>query len=153
MKITLIFVGKTTSKEVEALFSEYISRIKRHEVSTKIIPYIKKKLPREQQKEAEGALILRELRDDDFLILLDEKGKEFTSVEFATWLEKREMQPQGLVFVVGGAYGFSSEVYARSNFKVSLSQMTFSHQLIRAIFAEQLYRAVSIIEGLPYHHE
>lgn len=153
MKITLIFIGKTSSKEVDSLFAEYISRIKRHEVSTKIIPYIKKKLPREQQKEAEGALILKELRDDDFLVLLDEKGKEFTSVEFAAWIERREMQPQGLVFVVGGAYGFSTEVYARSNFKVSLSQMTFSHQLIRAIFAEQLYRAVSIIEGLPYHHE
>ena len=153
MKITLIFVGKTAFSEVDSMLKDYIGRIKRHSIDIRIVPYIKKKLSPEQQKVEEGSMILKEIKPDDFVVLLDDKGRELTSLEFASWIEKRQMQPQGLVFVVGGAYGFSEDVYSRGNMQLSLSRMTFSHQIIRAIFAEQLYRAFSIIEGLPYHHE
>lgn len=153
MKITLIFVGKTVSSEISHIVDDYINRLRNKDVSIKIVPNLKKKYPMETQKVEECREILRLVRPDDFLVLLDDKGKSFTSLEFASWLERRQMEPRNLIFVVGGAYGFSDAMYSRADFQLSLSKMTFSHQIIRAIFAEQLYRAVSIIAGLPYHHE
>ena len=121
----------------------------------KVIPDIKnrKTLTEEQQKKAEGDLILSQLNPGDDLILLDEKGKTFTSVMFSQWIEKQmNAGSKRIVFVVGGPYGFSKEVYDKAKFKISLSEMTFSHQMIRLIFVEQLYRAFTIIKGEPYHH-
>ena len=113
-----------------------------------------KNLSEAQQKSAEGEAILRLLDDSDRVVLLDDKGSEFRSVEYAEWLQKRmNSGVKRLVFIIGGPYGFSPEVYSRSNEKISLSKMTFSHQIIRAIFTEQLYRAFSIINNSPYHHE
>jgi ribosomal RNA large subunit methyltransferase H len=153
MKITLVFVGKTVQQEVSSLTDDYISRIKGTDVSVKIVPNLKKKYPIEIQKTEEGREILKTVDKDDYVVLLDDKGKVFSSLDFASWLEKRQIHNRSIVFVVGGAYGFSQEMYQRADFKLSLSAMTFSHQIIRAIFAEQLYRAFSIIKGLPYHHE
>ena len=105
-------------------------------------------------KEKEGKKILESLKEGDYTVLLDEKGKELRTVEFSTWLGTRLMQPgKRLVFVVGGAWGFAEEVYTKADMKISLSKMTFPHQLVRLIFIEQLYRALSIIKGSPYHHE
>ena len=121
----------------------------------KVIPDIKnrKTLTEDQQKKAEGDLILSQLNPGDDLILLDEKGKTFTSVLFSQWIEKQmNAGSKRIVFVVGGPYGFSKEVYDKCKFKISLSEMTFSHQMIRLIFVEQLYRAFTIIKGEPYHH-
>ena len=106
-----------------------------------------------QQKEREGELLLNKIQEGDYVVLLDEHGQELRSVEFARWLEKRQQSGRRLVFVIGGAYGFSAAVYQRANEKLSLSKMTFSHQLVRLIFAEQIYRACTIIKGEPYHHE
>lgn len=106
-----------------------------------------------QQKTLEGTLILKQLQAQDTVVLLDEHGKEFRSVEFAAWLEKQQQVARRLVFVIGGPYGFSESVYERANSKISLSKMTFSHQMVRLIFCEQLYRACTIIQGEPYHHE
>ncbi len=153
MKIVFVVVGKTVEKEVTALVDKYLNRIRRCEVSFKVVSNIKNRLPQEEQKLNECRQILKHIGRDDFVVLLDDKGKEFDSVSFANWLGKREMVVRTMVFVVGGAYGFSQEMYDRADFQLSLSKMTFSHQIIRAIFAEQLYRAFSIIEGLPYHHE
>ena len=153
MKITLVFVGKTVQQEVSSLMDDYISHIKGTDVSVKIVPNLKKKYPIEIQKTEEGREILKSVDKDDYVVLLDDKGKVFSSLDFASWLEKRQIHNRSIVFVVGGAYGFSQEMYQRADFKLSLSAMTFSHQIIRAIFAEQLYRAFSIIKGLPYHHE
>ena len=121
----------------------------------KVIPDIKnrKTLTEEQQKKAEGDLILSQLNPGDDLILLDEKGKTFTSVMFSQWIEKQmNAGSKRIVFVVGGPYGFLKDVYDKAKFKISLSEMTFSHQMIRLIFVEQLYRAFTIIKGEPYHH-
>ena len=121
-----------------------------------VIPELKntKSLSMEQQKEREGSLIIKSLQPGDVVVLLDEKGKEFRSVEFASWMEgKLNTVSRRLVFVVGGPYGFSKSVYALANDKISLSKMTFSHQMIRLIFVEQLYRAMNILHGGPYHHE
>ena len=106
-----------------------------------------------QQKEREGELILRQIQDGDHVVLLDEHGKERRSIDFASWLEKKSQNVRRLVFVIGGAYGFADSVYQRGNEKVSLSQMTFSHQMVRMIFVEQVYRACTIIKGEPYHNE
>ena len=157
MNIELIVVGKTDSKEVSALVDMYTKRINFYnKFNITYIPDIRnsKNLSEAQQKSAEGEAILRLLDDSDRVVLLDEKGSEFRSVEYAEWLQKRmNSGVKRLVFVIGGPYGFSPEVYSRSNEKISLSKMTFSHQIIRAIFTEQLYRAFSIINNLPYHHE
>ena len=107
----------------------------------------------EQQKKLEGESILKFLQPSDTVILLDEHGKEFRSIEFAQWLQKQQNTVRRLVFVIGGPYGFSPAVYQRANGKVSLSKMTFSHQMVRMVFTEQLYRACTIIKGEPYHHE
>lgn len=157
MTVELIAVGKTDSEEVERLVSLYSKRINFHvKFSITLLPDVRstKKLTEKQQKGLEGEAILRQIRDDDCLTLLDEHGEELRSIEFASWLQKRmNSSVKRLVFVIGGPYGFSEAVYARSNFMLSLSRMTFSHQIVRAIFTEQLYRGFSIIKGEPYHHE
>lgn len=119
------------------------------------IPELKntKKLSEEQQKQAEGELILKQLQPSDTVVLLDEHGHEYRSIEFARWLEQKQQTSRRLIFIIGGPYGFSPAVYARADEQLSLSKMTFSHQMIRLTFTEQVYRACTIIRGEPYHHE
>lgn len=112
-----------------------------------------KNLSEEQQKTMEGELILKQLQPSDTLVLLDEHGKELRSIELAKWLEQKQQTARRLVFVIGGPYGFSEAVYSRANEKLSLSKLTFSHQMVRLVFTEQIYRACTIIKGEPYHHE
>lgn len=157
MKITLLTVGKTDKEWVRKGLEIYSSRLE-HYIPFTIseIPELKNvsALSRDQIKDKEGALILAAVKDSDDVILLDERGKEMSSVEWAAMLEGRMARGgKGIVFVIGGAYGFSGAVYARANAKISLSKMTFSHQMVRVIFTEQLYRAFTIIKGEPYHHE
>ena len=156
MKTTLILVGKTTDKHFQAGIEDYTARIGHYmpfEIVT--IPELRntKSLSDEQQKAAEGELILKQIQTQDTVVLLDEHGKELRSIEFAKWLEQKRNTARRLVFVVGGPYGFSEAVYARANELLSLSKMTFSHQMIRLVFTEQVYRACTIIKGEPYHHE
>ena len=156
MKIKLIMIGKTTGDLYIDAIDDYTNRIKHYNnFSIHVIPGIKntKKLSQEQQKQAEGELILKELTAQDTVILLDERGKEYRSMEFAKWLENKQLTAQNIVFVIGGPYGFSDSIYKRANEKISLSKMTFSHQMVRLIFVEQLYRACTIIKGESYHHE
>ncbi len=157
MKITLLTVGKTDKDWVKQGLDIYLSRLK-HYVSFSIteIPELKNvsSLSKEQIKTREGELILKNIRNTDDVILLDEKGKEYSSVELAGILSNKiNYEGKDIVYVIGGAYGFSEAVYARANSKLSLSRMTFSHQMVRAIFAEQIYRAFTIMKGEPYHHE
>ncbi len=156
MKTLLIQVGKTVNKHFQAGISDYVERIGHYmpfEVVT--IPDLKntKSLSEEQQKQLEGEQILKQLQPSDTVVLLDEHGREYRSIEFARWLEQKRNTARRLVFVIGGPYGFSQEVYARANEQLSLSKMTFSHQMIRLTFTEQVYRACTIIKGEPYHHE
>lgn len=156
MKITLLVVGKTTDTHIEMLIQEYQKRLTHYiPFALQIIPELKntKSLTPEQQKQAEGELILRAITPNTDLVLLDEHGKEFRSVEFADYVQKRMSSGRDVVFVVGGPYGFSEGVYQRANGKISLSKMTFSHQMVRLFFVEQLYRAMTILRGEPYHHE
>ena len=157
MKITLLTVGKTDKDWVKQGMDIYVSRLKHYiPFSITEIPELKNvsALSREQIKAKEGELILKNVKPADNLVLLDERGKEYSSVEFAKVLQdKINYEGKNIVFVNGGAYGFSEDVYRRANSKMSLSRMTFSHQMVRAIFAEQLYRAFTIIKGEPYHHE
>ena len=156
MKITLLVVGKTTSVQIESLIQEYLKRLTHYiPFVLQVIPELKntKALTPEQQKLAEGDLILRAINSSTDLVLLDEHGKEFRSVEFADYVQKRMSSGRDVVFVVGGPYGFSEGVYQRANGKISLSKMTFSHQMVRLFFVEQLYRAMTILRGEPYHHE
>ena len=157
MNIELIVVGKTDMREVEALVTMYAKRINFYtRFNITCLPDIRnsKSLSEAQQRHAEGEALLRSVGDGDLLILLDEHGEQLRSIDFASWLQKRMNSGlRRLVFVIGGPYGFSAEVYARANGKISLSRMTFSHQIVRAIFTEQLYRAFSIIRNEPYHHE
>lgn len=156
MKITLLVVGKTTDSHIEALIQEYQKRLTHYVPFTlQVIPELKntKALTSEQQKQAEGELILRTITPATDLILLDEHGKEFRSIEFADYIQKRMSSGRDVVFVVGGPYGFADAVYQRANGKISLSKMTFSHQMVRLFFVEQLYRAMTILRGEPYHHE
>lgn len=157
MKTTLLTVGKTDIKWVKEGLEMYVSRLK-HYIPFELmeIPELKNvgALTKEQIKQKEGELILKSVKPQDELVLLDEHGKEYRSIEFAKFLEDRISRAgRDIVFVIGGAYGFSEDVYARCNSKISLSRMTFSHQIVRAIFAEQLYRAFTIMRGEPYHHE
>ena len=156
MKITLLTVGKTDVKWVKEGLDLYVSRLSHYApFQVREIPELKNvsALDREQIKVREGELILKSLRPSDEVVLLDEGGRELRSVEFASWLEERFSRgSRDIVFVIGGAYGFSKEVYARADSKLSLSKMTFSHQMVRTIFAEQLYRAFTIIRGEPYHN-
>lgn len=156
MKTILILVGKTVNKHFIASIEDYSERISHYmpfEIVT--IPELRntKNLSEEQQKISEGDLILRQIQPSDTVVLLDEHGKEFRSIEYARWLQQKQQTARRLVFVIGGPYGFSDAVYSRSNEKISLSKMTFSHQMVRLIFTEQLYRACTIIKGEPYHHE
>ncbi|MDL2256956.1 23S rRNA (pseudouridine(1915)-N(3))-methyltransferase RlmH [Bacteroidales bacterium OttesenSCG-928-I14] len=157
MKIQLIVIGKTNQDFVHKGFEEFSGRLKHYiPFEFEVIPDIKntKALTIEQQKEREGELILKSLRPDDYVVLLDEKGKEFTSLSFSDYLEKKmHVVPKRLVFIIGGPYGFSSKVYEKAKEKIALSKMTFSHQLIRLIFIEQIYRAMTILNNEPYHHE
>jgi 23S rRNA (pseudouridine1915-N3)-methyltransferase len=157
MKITLLTVGKTDVKWVKEGLETYVSRLKHYiPFAVTEIPELKNvsALGREQIKEKEGELILRQLKPQDEVLLLDEHGKEYRSVEFAKFLEDRiSRSGKDIVFVIGGAYGFSQEVRSRADGSLSLSRMTFSHQMVRTVFAEQLYRAFTIIKGEPYHHE
>ncbi|MBR4775211.1 MAG: 23S rRNA (pseudouridine(1915)-N(3))-methyltransferase RlmH [Bacteroidales bacterium] len=157
MTINLLTVGKTDVKWVKEGLDVYASRLKHYvPFSVTEIPELKKvsALSHRQIKEKEGELILKQLAPQDTLVLLDEHGTEFRSLEFAAWLEKQLAgSGKNLVFVIGGAYGFSEEVYKRADGKLSLSKMTYSHQLVRTVFAEQLYRAFTILKGEPYHHE
>ena len=157
MNIDLIVVGKTDMREVESLVEMYTKRINFYcKFSITTLPDVKntKSLSIKQQRTAEGEAILRQVADGDYVMLLDERGEEFRSLDFAQWLQKRlNSGIRRLVLVIGGPYGFSEEVYARANGKLSLSRMTFSHQIVRAIFTEQLYRAMTILNNEPYHHE
>ena len=156
MKITLLVVGKTTDAHIEVLIQEYQKRLTHYiPFALQIIPELRntKSLTPEQQKQAEGELILRTITPSTDLVLLDEHGKEFRSIEFADYVQKRMSSGRDVMFVVGGPYGFSEGVYQRANGKISLSKMTFSHQMVRLFFVEQLYRAMTILRGEPYHHE
>ena len=157
MKIQLIVVGKTNQSFVQQGLDEFCTRLS-HYISfeMEVVPDIKnaKHLSTEQQKVKEGEMILQSFQAGDSIVLLDEHGKEFTSVKFAEYIEKKtHTGAKRLVFVVGGAYGFSSAVYEAAHEKIALSKMTFPHQLIRLIFIEQLYRAMTILHHEPYHHE
>ena len=157
MKITLLLVGKTTENYLNQAIDEYLKRLRRYVAfEINVVPELKnaKNMTFEQQKEKEGVAILNVLDSSDEVILLDEKGIQCSSVEFASLLEKKNLSSvKRVVFVVGGPYGFSGDVYARANGKLSLSRMTFSHQMIRLLFVEQVYRAMTIMKGEPYHHE
>ena len=157
MRIGLILVGKTVNKHFVELIDDYAGRVKHYiGFDITVIPELKntKNLSTEQQKQQEGELILKQLQGGDHVVLLDEHGKEMRSVEFSAYMEqKMQTVSKRLVFVIGGPYGFSQDVYARANEKMSLSKMTFSHQMVRLIFVEQLYRAMTIMRGEPYHHE
>ena len=157
MRLTLLTVGKTDVRWVREGLDLYSSRLS-HYIPFKVdeIPELKNvsSLSREQIKDREGELILSRIRPSDDLILLDEHGKEYRSIEFASFLQERIARGgRDLAFVIGGAYGFSSAVYERAVSRISLSRMTFSHQMVRTIFVEQLYRAFTIMRGEPYHHE
>lgn len=156
MKTILLLVGKTQNKNFQAGISDYSERITHYmPFEIKVIPELKntRNLTEEQQKAREGELILKELQPADTVVLMDEHGKELRSIELAQWLQGKQNISRRLVFVIGGPYGFSPDVYARANEQLSLSKMTFSHQMVRLIMVEQLYRACTIIKGEPYHHE
>ena len=153
----MIVVGKTDMREVEALVTMYSQRLNhyvRFAITTIADVRNTKKLSEAEQKRLEGEAILKLISDSDHLTLLDEHGAEYRSIEFANILQRRMLSgTKRLVFVIGGPYGFSDAVYQRANSKISLSKMTFSHQIVRAIFTEQLYRAFTILKNEPYHHE
>lgn len=156
MKTELIMVGKTVDKLYTKGIGDYQERIGHHmPFNITVIPALKntKSLSEDQQKQAEGELILRLIQPSDTVVLLDEHGAERTSMEMATWLTRKQQTARRLVFIIGGPYGFSADVYGRADEKISLSRMTFSHQMVRLIFVEQLYRACTIIRGESYHHE
>ena len=157
MTIQLITIGKTDNKQLTSLIDDYIKRLGYYiKFSLDIIPDIKnsKNLSEVQQKQKEGELILKKISTTDTLILLDENGKQFDSVDFSSYVQKHMNSGiKQLVFVIGGPYGFSKDVYKKSNGKLSLSKMTFSHQMIRLFFIEQLYRGFTILRNEPYHHK
>ncbi len=157
MKITLLCIGKTDEPFLNAGIDKYLKRLKFYvDFKLIVIPDIKKNkgMSFELQKKKEGEIILKNLSSTDQVILLDEQGKEYSSMQFSTFLEKKMVASvQNLVFIIGGPYGFDDAVYQRANGKLSLSKMTFSHQMIRLFFVEQLYRAYTIIKKEPYHHE
>ncbi len=156
MRITLLVVGKTADTRLQSLIDDYQQRLK-HYVPFEfvVVPDVKnaKSLSEEQLKAAEGEAILARLTPSMEVVLLDEHGQEFRSIEYAEWLQKKMASGKDLTLIIGGAYGFSKAVYERANGKLSLSRMTFSHQMIRIMAIEQLYRAMTILRGEPYHHE
>ena len=156
MKTILLQVGKTANKHIQALLDDYQERISHYlpfELIT--IPELRntKNFTPQQQKQAEGELIMRQLQPADHVVLLDEHGLQLRSLQLAQWLERKQSTLRRLVFVIGGPYGFSPDVYQRAQEQLSLSPLTFSHQMVRLVFTEQLYRACTIIKGEPYHHE
>ncbi len=157
MKVLFLGVGKTISKYLIAGEADYISRLKHYiKLEYKVLPSVKKasSFSRDELKKAEAALFLRHIQPDDFLVLLDEHGNLLTSVDFSEFLQKKMNQSvRQIVFVVGGAFGFSPEMLQRAQYKISLSPMTFSHQMVRMIFLEQFYRAMTIMRNEPYHNE
>lgn len=156
MKITLLVVGKTTDQRLQTLIDDYQQRLKHYiPFEMVVIPDLRnaKALTQAQIKEQEGIEILRRITPAMDVILLDEHGCEYRSIEYAEWIQKKMSAGRDITFIVGGPYGFSSAVYERANGKISLSKMTFSHQMIRLFFTEQIYRAMTILRGEPYHHE
>jgi 23S rRNA (pseudouridine1915-N3)-methyltransferase len=157
MKILILHCGKTEDDSIVEGVGKYEARLKHYlAVETIYLPALKntKTMSKEEQKEKEGAAILSKVQNTDFIILLDERGKQFTSVDFSKYITQHmNGGTRRIVFVTGGPYGFSEEVYAKANYKISLSSMTFSHQMVRLFFIEQLYRAMTIQKGEPYHHE
>lgn len=157
MNIKLLVIGKTDNTFLEKLIDDYQKRLKFYvNYQIEIIPDVKnvKNLSQEQQKNKESELIFKKIEDSHYVVLLDENGKEYTSLQFADFLQKKmNTGIRQLTFVIGGAYGFSPEIYQRANEKCSLSKMTFSHQMVRLIFTEQLYRGFTILKNEPYHHQ
>jgi 23S rRNA (pseudouridine1915-N3)-methyltransferase len=157
MKIKFLVIGKTDTEYLRKGIDEYMRRLKHYApIEMIVIPDLKntKNLTEDIQKQKEGEFILNQLDSGDFVVLLDENGKKYSSVNFSQFIEKKMIAGlKTLTFVVGGPYGFSKEVYQKANVKISLSDMTFSHQMVRLIFVEQLYRAMTIIRGEPYHHK
>jgi 23S rRNA (pseudouridine1915-N3)-methyltransferase len=157
MKIALLQTGKTIDRYISEAADDYASRIRKYNsFDVLTVPDLKntKNMPPAEQKVKEGVKILQAVASEDYVILLDERGKEFRTVDFSSSLEKIFMLPKKrILFIIGGPWGFSDEVYKRADMKISLSKMTFPHQLVRLLFLEQLYRAMTIIKGEPYHHE
>ncbi len=157
MRICLLVIGKTDAAYIKAGIEEYEKRLRKYVgYEMKVLPDVKntKSMSEALQKEKEGTMILEQLQPTDLVILLDEKGKEYTSSAFSVFLAQKMLNGvKRLIFVVGGPYGFSDAVYQRADDLLSLSKLTFSHQMVRMIFAEQLYRAMTIMKGEPYHHE
>jgi 23S rRNA (pseudouridine1915-N3)-methyltransferase len=157
MKSIFLVVGRTVDPHFTVIIDEYVKRIKHYmPFDMEVIPELRntKSMTEKVQKEKEADAILKALQPGDHVVLLDEHGKEFRSLEFATWIQqKMSMSPTRLVFIVGGPYGFSQRIYDVAREKISLSKMTFSHQMIRLIFTEQIYRAMTILNNEPYHHE
>ena len=157
VKILLLTIGNTDKKFMKEGIDDYVKRLSFYiPFEMKVIPDIKNRssLSLDLQKEKEGQLILNQISLGDYVILLDEHGLEFSSVEFSKWIEKKMIAGmRQIVFVIGGPYGFSNTVYQRSDVKISMSKLTFSHQMVRLIFVEQVYRAMTIIKNEPYHHE
>ncbi|MEP2238732.1 MAG: 23S rRNA (pseudouridine(1915)-N(3))-methyltransferase RlmH [Maribacter sp.] len=157
MTIKLLAIGKTDSSQLQELIEVYQKRLQHYiNFEIELIPDLKKtkNLSEDQQKDKEGELILKRLSATDVLILFDEKGKQYTSVEFSTFLQKKMNSGiKQLVFLIGGPYGFSSEIYAKASGKISLSKMTFSHQMVRLFITEQIYRGFTILKNEPYHHQ
>lgn len=157
MKITLLAIGKTNAKYLQEGIEQYTKRLGHYiPFELKILPDVKttKSLTTDKQKEMEGQMFLSTIGQGDWVTLLDERGKEFTSREFANYIDKKMVTlPKNLIFIIGGPYGFSQEMYDRANEKLSLSKMTFSHEMIRLFFIEQIYRAMTILKGEPYHHD
>ncbi len=157
MTIKLVCVGKTDSAQLKSLLTTYEKRLGFYtKFEMEIIPDLKKakNLTENQQKQKEGELILNKVQKSDFVVLLDENGKEFNSIQFSEYIQKRMNSGlKQLIFIIGGPYGFSPEVYERANAKIALSRLTFSHQMVRLFFIEQLYRAFTILKNEPYHHQ
>lgn len=157
MTIKLLTIGKTDDRALQNLIDTYVNRLGHYnKFELEVIPDLKKtkNLSVEQQKQAEGKLLLEKWNTSDYIVLLDENGKQFTSEGFSEFIQKRlNSGMKQLIFTIGGPYGFSEEVYARANSKLSLSKMTFSHQMVRLFFTEQLYRAFTILRNEPYHHK
>jgi len=157
MKVILLSIGKTDDAVITQLIEEYKKRVNFYlSFDMNVIPDLKnrKNLSENEQKKEEGSMIQKILQPSDYIVLLDDKGKEYSSVEFARFMEKKMSSvTKRLVFVIGGPYGFSREIYDRANEQLSLSKLTFTHQMVRVVFAEQLYRAMTILNNEPYHHE
>lgn len=156
MKIRLIWVGKTDGDIFDEAIKSYSKKITSYfPYETIAVPYLKnaKNMSEEEQKKREGEIILKKIDNDDYVVLLDERGKELTSVQFSEFVQQRANSGlKTLTFVIGGAYGFSKDVYARQNAQIALSKLTFPHIMVRLVFAEQLYRACTILHNEPYHH-